>query len=246
MKLIIFLVLLSTQCLGQLPVISIQAIPQSLVLPASTVQLKANITLAPGATVANSGWSQPAGQNAVIADNSTSTTASNLINISTYLFTYTVKDSKGQVGSITIAVPVTNSVTSIGTMIYNSIDSFSHVLDSEVVKTYNTLNNNIGPIDSLTIPINTIAYYKIKGICTDPISKEVGVTEKWLVVKNLNGIYSIPSPIITPFTYTGGGSVAFSGWTIILVANRLILKLQAPISKPVNWQFYYMKDIKSL
>lgn len=118
----------------------------------------------------------------------------------------------------------------------NSIDSFSHTLDSTVVKSVKqTITNTSIVLDTLSVPNNTFSTFQLL------VQTDTDNTIKILYVKNSNGTYSIlVDSDIKTFSYnkTGGffSSTIIYSISASVINNKVVLMANGQKNKIINWK----------
>lgn len=119
----------------------------------------------------------------------------------------------------------------------SSIKAFNNTLDSVVVKAWKatTANNLTISLDTLTIPINTVYTVSVH-VITDS-----DVTEKWVTIKNTNGVYSIiDDRDNSPFAHNRSKSL-FNSTILYQISstisnNKVIILAKGQSNKTMNWK----------
>lgn len=120
--------------------------------------------------------------------------------------------------------------------INHALDSFSHTLDTTVVKPpKQTLTNTSITLDTLTIAANSAATFQIL------VETEGDNTIKMLYIRNIGGVYSIVvDEDIKKFSYnrTGGffSSTIIYSLSAVVVNNRVVLVGNGQKNKVISWK----------
>lgn len=131
-------------------------------------------------------------------------------------------------GTAGIQIPVTM------TQVNQAIDSFSHTLDSVVVKQRVTINAAMTSVDTISCAVDQDAVYWIYMKTKNPNNHDGGDATKLVHVRNVGGQYSIVRDV-NSVAYAGQGTVAGANWFVAMFNNKVTLYIRGVANRTINW-----------